>query len=131
MQFVQHQQFSGWDIKHPVPTSLQSQVREVKALMESWEGRTLGGLAPVRELHSDSSNFSWGGLDLTTGAGVQEFWREESGLHINVKELQAAIHTIKSLAPVGETVHLCVDNTVAFSYLLKGGGRLAAFNVLM
>ena len=59
-----------------------------------------------------------------------EFWREESGLHINVKELQAAIHTIKSLAHVGEVVHLCVDNSVALSYLLKGG-RLETFNVLM
>jgi hypothetical protein len=131
MHFVQLQTFSGWDIKLPIPESLQAQVREFKDLMVSWEGRTLGGLAPVRELHSDSSNLSWGGLDLTTGASVQEFWREESGLHINVKELQAAIHTIKSLAHVGEVVHLCVDNSVAFSYLLKGGGRLEPFNVLM
>ena len=131
MLFVQKHKISGWDKRHAVPLGLQQQVREVKDLMETWEGRTLGGLTPVRELHSDSSDFGWGGVDLTTGAAIQEFWREQSGLHINVKELQAAIHTIKSLAHRGETVHLCVDNSVAFSYLRKGGGRLEPFNVLM
>ena len=58
MHFVQHQKNSGWDSKHPVLESLQIQVREVKNLMETWEGRTLGGLIPVRELHLDSSDLS-------------------------------------------------------------------------
>jgi len=124
MSFVQRQKYSGWDTKHPVPSILKDQVLEIKNLMQTWEGRTLGGLTPVRELHSDSSDLAWGGIDLTSGQAVQEFWREESVLHINVKELNAAIHTIKSLAKEGEIVHLCVDNSVAYSYLRKGGGRL-------
>ena len=62
---------------------------------------------------------------------VQEFWRDQSGLHINIKELQAAVHTLKSLAEPREVVTLGVDNLVAFWYLKKGGGRLPHFNSLM
>ena len=42
-------------------------------------------------------------------------------MHINVKELRAAINTVKSLAKTGETVDLTVDNQVTYFYLLKGG----------
>ncbi len=38
-----------------------------------------------------------GGLDINTGQQVQEFWRDQGGLHINVKELTAAISTQKKL----------------------------------
>ena len=46
----------------------------------------------------------------------------------NVKELDAAIQTIKSLTKPGEMVHLSVDNSVAFAYLTKGGGKLPHLN---
>ena len=53
---------------------------------------------------------------------VQEFWRGQNGLHINVKELQAAINTVWSLAKSMELVHLSVDNSVSFAYLSRGEG---------
>ena len=68
-----------------------------------------------RELHSDSSTLAWAGLDLKTGKFVQEFWREKASLHINVKELEAAIATVKSLAKPRERVLLSVDKSVTFS----------------
>ena len=39
--------------------------------------------------------------------------------------------TVKSLARPGEVVQLCVDNSVAFSYLRKGGGPLDSLNSMM
>jgi hypothetical protein len=64
-----------------------------------------------------------GGLETQTGQIVQEFWRSEIGLHINIKELKAAVAAVQSLAKPGEVVHLSVDNQVAYHYLRKGGGN--------
>ena len=72
-----------------------------------------------------------GAVDLTSGKKLQEFWRTEAGLHINIKELRAAISAVQSLAKEGETVFLSIDNQVAYSYLRKQGGRLLPFNSLM
>jgi hypothetical protein len=62
---------------------------------------------------------------------VQEFWREQSTLHINQKELVAAVATIKSLAKPRETVVLHVDNQVTYSYLKKWGGRKIYLNQVL
>ena len=48
-----------------------------------------------------------------------------------MKELKASISACQSLAKPGETIFLSVDNTVAYSYLRKMGGRLPPFNHLM
>ena len=75
--------------------------------------------------------FGLGRLDLKTGKFVQEFWRERSSLHINVKELEAAVATVRSLAKPREKVLLSVDNSVAFSYLTKGGGKKKHLNAIL
>ena len=62
---------------------------------------------------------------------MQIFWREKDSLHINVKELEAAIATVKSLARPREKVLLSVDNLVAYTYLTKGGGRKRHFNQIL
>jgi hypothetical protein len=111
-----------------IPTILKEQVKEMGILIETWKGRNFQGRATVRELHSDSSQEAWAGVDITTGNIVQEYWREKRHLHINVKELEAAINTVKSLAKPGEHVVLKVDNTVTFCYLAKGGSRIPSLN---
>ena len=131
LSFVDHQKTMGWDCHIPVPQSLQEEVKKIKNLMLTWKGRIFQGHCPVRELHSDSSNHAWAGVDLTGKQEVQEFWRDKSGLHINVKELLAAVSTLKSLARPKEHVTLAVDNSVAFSYLRKGGGKKHYLNLLM
>jgi hypothetical protein len=108
-----------------------NQVKEVKDLLQTWQGRQFQARCPIRKLHSDASNVGWGGLDIQSGTGLQEFWRQENGLHINVKELHAAISTVRSLAKKGEQVHLAVDNVVAYSYLKKSGGKLPQFNHML
>ena len=90
-------------------------------LLNNWQGCPFLGKVAVRTLHSDSSQHGWAGIDTKTGSIVQEYWRDQGGLHINVKELQAATHTVRSLAKPGEVVHLCVDNSVTYYYLKKGG----------
>lgn len=69
-----------------------------------------------------------GGLDPKTGLFIQDFWRENSSLHINEKEILAAVATVQSLAKKGEKIRLNVDNMVAYSYLTKWGGRLPHLN---
>ena len=100
-------------------------------LMEVWKGRKFQGKTPVRELHSDSSQTAWAGVDVKSGTLVQEFWREKQVLHINVKELEAAINTVKSLAKPKEHVCLKVDNSVTFYYLTKQGGRIPSLNQMV
>ena len=131
MSFVQLSKTSGWDSQLPVPPTLKEEVLKINDLMHSWAGRKFQGKCPVRELHSDSSNHAWAGVDLRTGGAVQEFWRSAQGLHINVKELSAAVQTVKSLTKPKERVLLGVDNSVAFSYSKKGGGRKTHLNLLM
>jgi hypothetical protein len=129
--FIDLQGQGGWDRMHPLPVSLVNQVKEVKDLLQTWQGRQFQARCPIRKLHSDASNVGWGGLDIQSGTGLQEFWRQENGLHINVKELHAAISTVRSLAKKGEQVHLAVDNVVAYSYLKKSGGKLPQFNHML
>ena len=121
----------GWDTPIPLSQELKSQVKEVGSILKTWEGRTFQGNASVRKIHSDSSDFGWGAIDLNSGRCLQEFWRSEKGLHINVKELRAAISAVQGLAKPGEVVHLAVDNQVAYSYLKRGGGRCPHFNEIL
>jgi hypothetical protein len=129
--FVKLQERGGWDTMHHLPKDLQSQLREVKDILLNWQGRKMEGKVAIRHLHSDASNLGWAGKDLVEGTNLHEFWREKGVLHINVKELYAALETVKSLAKKGEKVHLGVDNSVAYSYLKKSGGRKMVFNQLM
>jgi hypothetical protein len=45
--------------------------------------------------------------------------------------MQAALHTLRSLARPGDHVHLCVDNQVAYHYLRKSGGKLGHYNSVL
>ena len=131
VHFVDQQVTQGWDKKLPIPVELKKQVVEVKELLQNWKGREFGGPTSVRNIHSDSSTQGWGAIDLTSGQKLQDFWRSEQGLHINLKELKAAMAAVESFAKEGETIQLTVDNRVAYSYLKKGGGRLGHFNSLL
>ena len=129
MTFVQASKSLGWDTVLQVPQSLKNQVLEIKSLMDSWKGRPFQEKFKVRTFHSDSSTIGWGGLDVDKNQTIQEFWRQDQNLHINVKELIAGVKTIMSLGRPGDHINLCVDNVVAFHYLRKGGGRLQHLNV--
>ena len=75
----------------------------------------------MRTLHSDSSTHGWAGIDLLTGDVVQEYWRTQIGLHINIKELRAALDTKRSLAkPRKKGKDLCGQYSSTFIFN-KGG----------
>ena len=99
--------------------ALHQEVLNLRDTMLSWRGRVMEVVVPVQKLYSDASNFGWAGVDVSTRNCIQEFWRGNDGLHINVRELHAATTSVKSLAKEGEKVHLMVDNSVAASYLRK------------
>ena len=131
VKFVNQQETTGWDKRITVPPELKKQVQDMHSLMEHWKGRKFQGKAPVRELHSDSSQTAWAGVNVTNGCIVQEYWRDKSVLHINVKELEAAINTVKSLAKPKEHVSLKVDNSVTYWYLKKQGGKIPSLNQMV
>ena len=82
VQFVNQQEIHGWDQKLKIPLELKEQVREMGSLILEWKGRNFHGKATVRELHSDSSQEAWSGVDKTSGQLVQEFWTEKRHLHM-------------------------------------------------
>ena len=71
------------------------------------------------------------GVDVDSGKLVQEYWRGRISLHINIKEMEAAINTVKNLSCKNDQVSLSVDNQVIHYYLSKGGGRKNPFNKLL
>jgi hypothetical protein len=70
-------------------------------------------------------------VDITEKRVVHDFWFHRHALHINRKELDAAIATTMAFARPGETVLLKVDNATAYWYLKKEGGRLPHFNSVL
>jgi hypothetical protein len=130
VNFLAEKSGDSWNSTHKISEEIKEELKEVKNVMEKWEGRPFV-TKPTRVLHSDSSDRGWGGIDPATGKFVQEFWREKSDLHINIKEMGAAVNTVKSLSQPGENVLLCVDNQVLYYYLQKGGGRKNPFNIML
>jgi hypothetical protein len=121
---------AAWESKHRLSREIKDELSTVKDLLQKWEGRPFVA-KPTRTLHSDSSDLGWGGIEPKTGRLIQEFWREKRVLHINLKEMIAAVNTVQSLSKQNENVLLCVDNQVVYYYLQKGGGRKNPFNQLL
>ena len=80
---------------------------------------------------SDASTHAYGGLHLRGHHLVHRYWRHLTPCHINLKEVSAAMHTIRTMARKGDLVKMLVDNTVALSYLTKQGGKKLELNRLM
>lgn len=123
MAFVRKHTHVGWDTPLLVPENLRTEVLNLKQTLLQWPGRSFVQAPAQKTLHSDSSQFAWGGVNVKTRECVQEFWRSAQTLHINVKEMLAAVRTLKSLSRPNEKVHLVVDNAVTFHYFRKGGGE--------
>jgi hypothetical protein len=130
LQFSNLHKTKGWDHGVPLAYEFRQQVVELETYLHPGFGRKFF-TPPSRNLHSDSSQEGWGGLDPESGALVHDFWRHQRTLHINYKELEAAVATVKSLARPGESIKLSVDNTVAYSYLKKWGGRVQGLNTIL
>ena len=122
VEFFARKSEDPWDSKHPITQDIKDELQKVRKIFDAWSGRPFPS-KPTTVLHSDSSDLGWGGLDPNSGEKVQEYWRDRKDLHINVKEMEAAINTVCSLAKKNETVELNVDNQVIYYYLAKGGGR--------
>ena len=122
LKFVRLHDTLGWDQKYPIPGDMKEELSSLKDLLQNWKGRPLGERLPHRTIHSDSSDYCWGAKDITTGNVTMEYWRNQRHLHINTKELGAAVQAVQALGQKGDHISLCVDNLVAFHYLRKGGG---------
>ena len=130
LQFSNLHKTKGWDHGVPLADEFRRQVVELETYLHPGFGRKFF-TPPSRNLHSDSSQEGGGGLDPESGALVHDFWRHQRTLYINYKELEAAVATVKSLARPGESIKLSVDNTVAYSYLKKWGGRVQGLNTIL
>ena len=121
LRFIQAEKTQGWDHSQLISPLLKQEIVKLTQQLQEWKGRSLDKKVKLRELHSDSSDTIWAGVDIEKGIFTQEYWRDKSGLHITIKELTAAVQTVKSLALPKETVNLGVDNVVAYHYIRKGG----------
>lgn len=84
-------------------------------------------------LKSGSSKFEWGGVNDESGEAINGLWdSDQFMLHINYLELLAGFYTLKGLVENLRDSHmrLCMDNTVAVSYVNKQGGNISALNDL-
>jgi len=131
VMFVRKNTHVGWDTPLKVPEMLRKEVLNLKETLVQWPGRSFVQSPAQKTLHSDSSQFAWGGINVKTKECVQEFWRSAKTLHINVKEMWAAVKTLQSLSHPNEKVHLVVDNAVTYHYFRKGGGRKPHLNAIM
>ena len=129
--FVQQASVHGWDTMLPVPTEVREELRLCKDILLQWPGRYMLGRAPTRRFASDASTHAYGGLDLRGHHLVHGYWRHLTPWHINLKEVSAAMDTIRAMARKGDLVKILVDNTVALSYLTKQGGKKLEINRLM
>lgn len=59
--FIRNNQDLGWDKSCPIPEIMKSELKTIGKLLTDWPGRRLGQIVPKREIHSDSSDFCWGG----------------------------------------------------------------------
>lgn len=78
---------------------------------------------PDIELYSDASDSGWGGcLNSQTTGG--RWFREETQLHINARELKAILLTLQSFEHEvrGKLVKVFSDNTTAITYVNEMGG---------
>ena len=114
--------------------------RSAKTELTWWGNCIENAQRPVRVAHpsiilqSDASNIGWGGLvahceQSRTGG---QWSPQESVLHINNKELLAALFTLQSLCAnvTNQNVQLQIDNTTAIAYINKQGGRKPLCNSL-
>ena len=131
LQFVSHSKHFGWNKVLPVPAQLKVQLLEVRNLMLTWAGRPFGHKESSMILYSDSSQLGWAGVRIDSPQIIQDFWRDKVSQHINWKEIQAAMDTVRSFTSHSQKVTLCVDNVVTFAYLSKCGGRLPHLNALV
>jgi hypothetical protein len=87
----------GWDFQQIVPTQLKNQLKEIKKLFIHLERKAF-----CKQSQSADSfrlfNNCLGRVRRKTGEIVKGVWRKKASLHINVKELEAAICSVKSLA---------------------------------
>ena len=125
--WVQTAHDMGYDFVSVVPSDVKAQARECKQLLQDWSGRHFD-TAVTRQVASDASDHELGGIDLQCGRIVHDYFMQFLSLHINAKELMPSEYTVLSLAKPHDTVRLLVDNSTAFFYLLKGGGRLRHLN---
>ena len=126
--FVQGASFFGYEAVLPIPKRLKAEVERCAGFLSTWRGRHMLGDRPTRILASDASDRELGAIDLHTHQTVHAYVPRPHLLHINEKELQASALAVRSLARPGDYVHLKVDNTTTYFYLLRQGGRLRRLN---
>ena len=109
--------------------ALMTPPRSLQSDFQWWVTHLPGAVNPIRRKHfqreifSDASNRGWGAF--SNGTSVGGPWStEEARLHINTKELRAALYGLRVFAAdlLDSAVLLRIDNTTAVTYIDKMGG---------
>jgi hypothetical protein len=116
------------------PLSILDLEKWVEILLE-WNGTPLHPTQPTIFIDSDASDLGWGSICYQDNSrtrhlrGIYNLDRSELP-HINVRELQAAVHGIQErlLICKGQSVMIRTDNVCTWAYINNKGGRVPYLN---
>ena len=92
-------------------------------LMDQWKGRTFQGKTTLGELHSDSSQEAWAGVDVTAGTLVQEFLERKT---LFAHKCEGVGGSNKHGAIFGTAKRTCASKSGQFSNLLVSEKKVEA-----
>jgi hypothetical protein len=137
---------SRWSWESPLPPPTPAELDELRGWAPRLRRRLRTPLAPRPPRHrlsTDASRSGYGALleqrgargQWTTVARMAGRWNpgQEGSQHINELELLTvalALERWAPLVPVGASLELRCDNTVALAYTRRQGGRIAALTAL-
>ena len=132
--YIGHSRLFGGDLRAKTPLSRLSRMDLAWWMDRSVyvPGRNMFEAEPALTICADASLTGWGAVCGETSTGMT-WTSEESSLHINVLELQAAFNALQSFAGFESncTIRLRLDNSTAVSYINRvGGTRSHALNEL-
>jgi hypothetical protein len=96
-------------------------------ILENWGGQALVRRPTNTILETDASDSGWGAFLRTTRKETKGVWNSKWKMkHINVKELQAVLLTVRRFKEElrGKSILLKIDNQVAMAYVNRMTGRI-------
>ena len=131
LNFVNQFSPQGWDKQQLVPPLLKEEVQKLKVLMHTWLGRKMGDKCIIKDLHSDSSTFAWGGLRPDWGHYPGFLERKFHSPYKFKGVGRSSPHHKKFFQAGGQGQHPCGQHSCLFIFAQGGGGRKEGLNQIM
>jgi len=118
---------SSWEDLISLDTQTIMDAKILKSWIHSWNGTSFNKSVQLFQVATDASNFTWGAEVLNYNLVAHGQWPLNLiPLRIEWKELMAVLLTLETFSKFlqKKRVQILINNTVAKSYIKKGGGRV-------